>query len=179
MEERSSSSSAEQSRVRHRRLLAGTRGRTREGNGGSARACHMQERKRDRESEGPGCSGRQHGAKDVAGNSPRPSGTGGGTVAPTGESDGARVMRHCVTDRWGWAATGPGGQRRGVGGSGVSEAARCWGVDSWARPAQCRAARFKLGFKPIQNIQTVQMKFEFLQTLAGSKDTFPHSKKSK
>jgi hypothetical protein len=89
------------------------------------------------------------------------------------------VMRHCVTDRWGRAATGPGGQRRGVGGSEVSEAARCWGVDRWARLAQCRAARFKLGFKPIQNIQTVQMKFEFLQTLAGSKDTFPHSKKSK
>jgi hypothetical protein len=30
-----------------------------------------------------------------------------------------------------------------------------------------------------KNIQTVQMKFEFLQTLAGSKDTSPHSKKLK
>jgi hypothetical protein len=45
------------------------------------------------------------------------------------------------------------------------------------RPSQHSAgARFKLGFKPIQNIQTVQMKFEFLQTLVGSKDTFPRSK---
>jgi hypothetical protein len=31
--------------------------------------------------------------------------------------------------------------------------------------------QFKLGFKLIQNIQMVQMKFEFCQTLAGSKDT--------
>jgi hypothetical protein len=28
-----------------------------------------------------------------------------------------------------------------------------------------------------KNIQTVQLKFEFLQTLVGSKDTFPRSKK--
>jgi hypothetical protein len=41
--------------------------------------------------------------------------------------------------------------------------------------AQCQAARFKLSFKPIQNIETVQIKFKFLQTLAGSKDTFPRS----
>jgi hypothetical protein len=39
--------------------------------------------------------------------------------------------------------------------------------------------RFKLGFKLIQNIQTVQMKFESLQTLSGLKDTFPCSKNSK
>jgi hypothetical protein len=65
---------------------------------------------------------------------------------------------------------GPDGQRRGVGGRGVSEAAWQRSSDRRAQPAQCRAARFKLGFKPIQNIQTVQMKFEFLQT--GSKDTF-------
>jgi hypothetical protein len=30
-----------------------------------------------------------------------------------------------------------------------------------------------------KHIQTVPMKFEFLQTLAGSKDTFVHSKKFK
>jgi hypothetical protein len=30
-----------------------------------------------------------------------------------------------------------------------------------------------------KNIQTVQMKFEFLQILAGSKDTFPHFKNLK
>jgi hypothetical protein len=41
--------------------------------------------------------------------------------------------------------------------------------------AQCQAARFKLSFKPIQNIETVQIKFKFLQTLAGSKGTFPRS----
>jgi hypothetical protein len=45
--------------------------------------------------------------------------------------------------------------------------------------AQCRAARFKLGFKPIQNIQMVQMKFEFLQILAGSNDTSALSKNLK
>jgi hypothetical protein len=38
---------------------------------------------------------------------------------------------------------------------------------------------FELDFKLIQNIQTIQMKFQFLQTLAGSKDTFPHSKNLK
>jgi hypothetical protein len=54
------------------------------------------------------------------------------------------------------------------------------GVGSRAEgPEWLRAARFKLGFKPIQNIQTVQMKFEFLQTLAGSKDTFLRSKNLK
>jgi hypothetical protein len=30
-----------------------------------------------------------------------------------------------------------------------------------------------------KNIQMVQMKFEFLQTLAGSRDTFPRSKNFK
>jgi hypothetical protein len=40
-------------------------------------------------------------------------------------------------------------------------------------------ARFKLSFKPIQNIQTVQMKFKFLQTLAGLKVIFPCSKNLK
>jgi hypothetical protein len=53
------------------------------------------------------------------------------------------------------------------------------GANRRAWLAQCRAARFKLGFKPIQNIQTVQMKFKFLQTLAGSKDTFPYFKNLK
>jgi hypothetical protein len=53
------------------------------------------------------------------------------------------------------------------------------GANRQAQPAQYQVAQFKLGFKLIQNIQTVQMKFEFLQTLAGSKDTFPHSKNLK
>jgi hypothetical protein len=34
------------------------------------------------------------------------------------------VTRCCATDRWGWVATGPGGQRGGAGGRGVSEAGR-------------------------------------------------------
>jgi hypothetical protein len=38
----------------------------------------------------------------------------------------------------------------GAGGRGVSEAARQQGADKQVRPAQCRATRFKLGFKPIQ-----------------------------
>jgi hypothetical protein len=36
---------------------------------------------RERERGGPGRGGRQRGVKDVAGNGPRPSGVGGGTVA--------------------------------------------------------------------------------------------------
>jgi hypothetical protein len=63
-----------------------------------------------------------------------------------------------------------------VGGRGVSEATWWRGADRRVWPEQCRAAQFKLSFKSIQNIQTVQMKFKFLQTLTGSKDTFPHSK---
>jgi hypothetical protein len=41
-------------------------------------------------------------------------------------------------------------QQRGAGGRGVSEAAWRRGTERRARPAQCRVARFKLGFKPIQ-----------------------------
>jgi hypothetical protein len=37
----------------------------------------------------------------------------------------------------------------------------------------------RLSFKPIENIQTYPKKFEFLKSLAGSKDTFPCSKKLK
>jgi hypothetical protein len=71
-----------------------------------------------------------------------------------------------ATDRRGRAATGSDGQRQGAGESG---AARRWG-------AQWQLAHFLNQFK---NIQTVQVKCKFLQTLAGSKDTFPHSKKLK
>jgi hypothetical protein len=42
----------------------------------------------------------------------------------TREGGGARVMRCGATDRWGRAATGPGGQRRGAGGREKSEAAQ-------------------------------------------------------
>jgi hypothetical protein len=156
----SSSSDAERSRVRRRWLvqISGHAGKNERGKWGGGVA---------------------RGVKDVAGNSPWPSGAGGGTVVWTGESGGARATRRCVTDRWGRAATGPDGQRWGVGGRGVSEAA-WWRVpDRWAPLIQCRATRFKLGFKPIQNIQTVQMKFEILQTLVGSKDIFPCSKNLK
>jgi hypothetical protein len=57
------------------------------------------------------------------------------------------------------------------------KARQCSSVAPTGGPGQhSTGARFKLGFKPIQNIQTVQMKFEFLQTLVGSKDTFPRFK---
>jgi hypothetical protein len=50
------------------------------------------------------------------------------------------------------------------------KARQCGGGAAIGGPSQHSAgARFKLGFKPIPNIQTVQMKFEFLQTLVGSK----------
>jgi hypothetical protein len=39
----------------------------------------------------------------------------------------------------------------GAGGRGVSEAVRWLDADRWARAAQCRAARFKLDLKPVQN----------------------------
>jgi hypothetical protein len=39
----------------------------------------------------------------------------------------------------------------GLGGREKSGAAWWWGADMWAWPAQCRAARFKLGLKPVQN----------------------------
>jgi hypothetical protein len=69
-----------------------------------------------------GHGGRQRGVKDVVGNGPRSSGTSGGAVAQTGESGGSQATPHCVTDRWGRAATGSDGQRRGAGGRGVIEA---------------------------------------------------------
>jgi hypothetical protein len=78
------------------------------GGGGSTRSCHVEERKLEKDG-GPGRSGRQHGAKDVAVNGPRPSGVGGGAVVRTGESSGAQVTRHCVTDWWDRVAMGPGG----------------------------------------------------------------------
>jgi hypothetical protein len=66
----------------------------------------------------------------------------------------------CGRERGNWGSTAAGRQQVGPA-------------------AQCRAARFKLGFKPIQNIQMVQMKFEFLQILAGSNDTSALSKNLK
>jgi hypothetical protein len=73
----------------------------------------VEERKWEREG---GSGGQQRGAKDVAGNGPRPSGTGGGAVARIGESGGARVTR-C--------------------GAGVANRR---GVDRWAQATQCRGA---------------------------------------
>jgi hypothetical protein len=92
----------------------------------------------DRERDGLRHGGQQRGVKDMAGNGPRSSSAGGGAVVRTGESGGARGTRHCATDRWGRAITGPGGQRRGAGGREKSETARRRGADRRARPAQCR-----------------------------------------
>jgi hypothetical protein len=73
------------------------------------------------------------------------------------------------------------------------------GIGAWWSVAGCRRKREKRGstatghrqaglghtvpghgsnsvLNRFKNIQTAQMKFEFLQTLAGSKDTFPCSK---
>jgi hypothetical protein len=121
----SSSSDAERSRVRHRWLVqisghTGKNERGKLGGGGVAR-----------------------GVKDVAGNSPWPSGAGGGTVVWKGESGGARATRRCVTDRWGRAATGPDGQRWGAGGREVSKAMWRHCADRRPRPAQRRVARFE------------------------------------
>jgi hypothetical protein len=67
------------------------------GGGGSAWACHVDERKQERERGGPRHGGRQRGVKDVADNGPRPLGAGGSAVAQTGESGGARATQRCTT----------------------------------------------------------------------------------
>jgi hypothetical protein len=55
-----------------------------------------------------------------------------------------------ATDRRGRGASGARCQWQGVGGRQKRGAARRWGTDMRAWPAQCRAARFKLGLKPVQ-----------------------------
>jgi hypothetical protein len=115
---------------------------SREGNGGGVGSGvpHGRKEMGEREREGPGHGGRQREANDVAGNGPRPLGSGGGTVAQIGESGRAWATRCCAVDRWGRAATGPGGQRWGVGGREKTEAARRRGTNRQARPVQCRGA---------------------------------------
>jgi hypothetical protein len=56
-----------------------------------------------------------------------------------------------VTDRRGRGASGVWCQWRGAGGREKRGAARRRGTDIWAWPAQCRAARLKLGLKLVQN----------------------------
>jgi hypothetical protein len=81
--------------------------------------------------------------------------------------------------------TGGAGQQRGLVAIGVvreeeRKVRQHGGRAPTGGPGQHSAgARFKLGFKSIQNIQTVQMKFEFLQNLTSLKDTFPHPKNLK
>jgi hypothetical protein len=101
-------------------------------------------------------------------------GADGDAVAQTGERGGARVTRR----DWQVGSGGNGARWSAVG---CSRKREKWGSRApTGGPDQHSAeARLKLGFKPIQNIQMVQMKFEFLKTLAGSKGTSPHSKKIK
>jgi hypothetical protein len=80
-----------------------------------------------------------------------------------GEGSGARATR----------LTGGAGWQQG----------RCqrWGVAPTGGPGQ-HSARWRSSnsvLNQFKNIQMVQMKFEFPKTLAGSKDTFPHSKNLK
>jgi hypothetical protein len=127
--------------------------------GGSTRACHAAEG--EREKEGP-AQGRQsgHGARMAPGSM-----VGVGSVRSqrrrAGEQGRARATRRGLADRRGRTAMGP-GVSGGMQEGGVSGALWWRGADRRARPAQCQAAQFKLGFKLIQNIQTVQIKFEFL-----------------
>jgi hypothetical protein len=97
----------------------GAWGSTREGNGGVAQACHVEERKWEREG---GSGGQQRGAKDVAGNGRRLCVVA--LLHGQGRAAGRGQRGVCATDRWGRTAMGLGGQRRGVGGRGVSKAAR-------------------------------------------------------
>jgi hypothetical protein len=79
-------------RWRRRGARAGARWRTRQGNRGATR-CRVEEKKWKRERGGPGRGSRQLWVKDMAGNSPRPSGAGSGAVVRTGESGGVRVIQ--------------------------------------------------------------------------------------
>jgi hypothetical protein len=65
----------------------------REGNGGGGRLGAAWRKGNGREREGSGHGGRQRGMKEVARNGPWPSSAGGGIVARTRESSGARAMR--------------------------------------------------------------------------------------
>jgi hypothetical protein len=89
-----------------------------------------------------------------------------GRAAGRGRRSATRLTGGAGWQRGPAVSDGCGRERGKRGGAAVGADKRAW-------LAQCLAARFKLNFKSIQNIQTVQMKFEFLQNLAGSKDTFP------
>jgi hypothetical protein len=118
----------------------------------------------ERERGGPEHGGRQRGAKDVAGKAPGHRVWAAALLCEQGRATGHK-RRDAARLRGGWgrAATGSSGQWRDAGGREKGEVAWWRGANRQARLAQCRAVWFKLGFKPIQNIQTVQMKFEFLQ----------------
>jgi hypothetical protein len=166
-----SGSGAEQGGVRCWRLLqiGGCAGKNERGKWGRGLPqCLMEERKRERQRErAPGA------AIDSAGK-------GGGRQCPLaiGRKQGRATVRGDAT-----RLTGGAGRQRGlVVSDRVQEEERkvrqCGSGAPTGGPGQhSTRARFKLGFKLIQNIQTVQMKFEFLKTLAGSKDTFPNSKR--
>jgi hypothetical protein len=62
---------------------------------------------------------------------------------------------------------------RGVGGREESEAAWRRGADLRARPAQCRAARFKLGLKSVQSYSNGSIKFWIPQNFGWFKRYFP------
>jgi hypothetical protein len=78
----------------------------------------------------------------------------------------------------GRVASGPGGSGRGMRerGERANVAMGCWPVGPGDTVLGHGLNSVLNGFK---NIQTVRMKFEFLQILAGSKDNFSHSKNLK
>jgi hypothetical protein len=79
---------------------------------------------------------------------------------------------------------GPGGNRAGASGGvwqGEMYVRQRGGGTPTGGPGQ-HSARWRSSnsiLNQFKNIQMVQMKFEFPKTLAGSKDTFPHSKNLK
>jgi hypothetical protein len=135
-------------RWRRREARAGARGEQDREIGGRLDVVWRKGNGRER-GGGPGRGGLQRGVKDMAGNSPRPSGKGGGAIAQTGESSGVRSMRCGAADWWGRAATCP------VVSGGVWEEERrvrqCGGggLTGGPRPHSARA-RFKLSSKPIR-----------------------------
>jgi hypothetical protein len=114
------------------------RGESREGNGGGVGSVSHRGRKM-REREG---AARQRGPRGRDGSMWR-----GRRLANRGGRRGTDDTAR-LTGGAGWqlgpmSAVGCGRER-------VSDAAQWWAADRGARPAQCLAARFKLGFKPIQ-----------------------------
>jgi hypothetical protein len=100
---------------------------------------------------------RSGGTSRATGIGPWPTGAGSAVVARQGRAAGHGSLDARVADRRGRATSGPGGQRRGVGGSEREQGSVARGADR--RAGQHSASRF--GSKPIQTESKI---FQMVQT---------------